>query len=37
MFNSFRRIAYWHKRSGGGGWNEVFFCCSVSGWFCSLR
>ena len=23
---SFRRLAYWHKRNGGGGWSAVSFC-----------
>ncbi len=35
--SSFRQFLYWHKRSGGGGWNEAFFCCYAVGWLGSLQ
>jgi hypothetical protein len=34
--SSFRQFLYWHKRSGGGGWNEAFFCCYALYWLGSL-
>jgi len=37
MLFSFRQFLYWHKRSGGGGWNEAFFCSYAVGWVGSLQ